>query len=859
MTDELRFEGRVAIVTGAGNGLGRAHALLLASRGARVVVNDLGGAMTGGGRSSQAADQVVQQIIDAGGEAVADYESVEEGRRIVEHALDAFGRVDIVVNNAGILRDTSFHKMSEEDWDLIYRVHVLGSFRVTHAAWSHMRDQKYGRVVMTASAAGIYGNFGQANYSMAKLGLLGLSNTLAQEGAGKGIQVNTIAPIAGSRLTETVLPKELIDALKPEYVSPLVAWLCHESCPESGGLFEVGGGYFGKLRWQRAAGQMFRLGRTMRPEDLEKAWAAVTDFEHATYPASVTESLTPILDNINAGPSRGGNDLIDVDAALAYRFPKRTTTYDERDLSLYALGVGAAANPMDDSELQLVYELHQDGFLPLPSYGVIPAVNNFLSLAKEGVLPDGFNFGLERILHGEQRMTLMRPLPTHAKLTHEMRVKDVFDKGKHAFVDIETKSYDESGELLMVNSLIAVIRGAGGFGGSRGETGERNTPPAREPDAVVEEAVHANQALLYRLSGDWNPLHADPGFAKAMGFDRPILHGLCTMGYAVRHVVKAMVPGGDPRLVHGLEVRMSKSVFPGDTLITEMWKEGDRILFQTRVKGRDDIALSQGAVSVWEKIPEPKAAPAPKASEPAAPKAQEVTSAAVFSAIGAYIKGHPELVEKIATIYQFQLTGPDSVWTLDLKAGAVAPGETGKPDCTLRLSDADFMGMVRGEKDPQQLFMKGELKISGNIMASQKLTFLQKVDPKEVAAAAASTAPAPAAAPTVTRSPVAKQVFEALAVRLSANPALGKDLQADLRIHVQEPGATATLRMKDGRVSLAFDDAGPVQTTVSLTDEDLERLAKGEETAKSLFMHGRLKVEGAMAPAHRLSFLSNLI
>ncbi|MCA9552438.1 MAG: SCP2 sterol-binding domain-containing protein, partial [Myxococcales bacterium] len=153
----------------------------------------------------------------------------------------------------------------------------------------------------------------------------------------------------------------------------------------------------------------------------------------------------------------------------------------------------------------------------------------------------------------------------------------------------------------------------------------------------------------------------------------------------------------------------------------------------------------------------------------------------------------------------------------------------------------------------------GELKISGNIMASQKLTFLQKVDPKEVAAAAASTAPAPAAAPTVTRSPVAKQVFEALAVRLSANPALGKDLQADLRIHVQEPGATATIRMEDGRVSLAFDDAGPVQTTVSLTDEDLERLAKGEETAKSLFMHGRLKVEGAMAPAHRLSFLSNLI
>ena len=157
-------------VTGAGNGLGKSHALLLAARGAKVVVNDLGGTMTGGGKSSAAADQVVAEIKEAGGEAVANYESVEDGGRIIEHALDAFGRVDIIVNNAGILRDISFHKMSEEDWDLIYRVHVLGSFRVTHAAWPHLREQRYGRVIMPASAAGIYGNFGQANYSMAKLG-----------------------------------------------------------------------------------------------------------------------------------------------------------------------------------------------------------------------------------------------------------------------------------------------------------------------------------------------------------------------------------------------------------------------------------------------------------------------------------------------------------------------------------------------------------------------------------------------------------------------------------------------------------------------------------------------------------------
>src|SRR5580692_12016046 len=253
---DLRFDNRVAIVTGAGGGLGRAHAMLLASRGAKVVVNDLGSSTSGGGKSSAAADKVVEEIKAAGGDAVANYDSVEDGAKIVQCALDSFKRIDIVVNNAGILRDTSFPKMTQDNSDLIYKVHVLGSFRVTHAAWNHMRDAGFGRVIMTASAAGIYGNFGQANYSMAKLGLHGFAQTLAIEGRKRGVHVNTIAPIAGSRMTETVLPPDLLAALKPEFVSPLVAYLAHESCEENGSLFEVGGGFVGKLRFERAQGEL---------------------------------------------------------------------------------------------------------------------------------------------------------------------------------------------------------------------------------------------------------------------------------------------------------------------------------------------------------------------------------------------------------------------------------------------------------------------------------------------------------------------------------------------------------------------------------------------------------------------------
>lgn len=246
---EVRFDGRVAIVTGAGGGLGRAHALLLASRGARVVVNDLGGSRDGTGASTMMADQVVNEIKAGGGQAVPDYHGVdtyEGGEAIVKTAMDAFGKVDIVVANAGILRDRAFHNITEEDWDRVFAVHLKGSFNVIQPAFRIMRQNSYGRIILTTSNAGLYGNFGQANYAAAKTAMLGLMNTLELEGAKYNIKINTIAPVAASRLTEDVMPPPALEKLKPELVSPMVAYLCSEQCQESGGIFTAGGGYFGR-------------------------------------------------------------------------------------------------------------------------------------------------------------------------------------------------------------------------------------------------------------------------------------------------------------------------------------------------------------------------------------------------------------------------------------------------------------------------------------------------------------------------------------------------------------------------------------------------------------------------------------
>ena len=285
----INFDNRVVVISGAGAGLGRSHALAFASRGARVLVNDVAGAEAG----EKPADAVVSAIRSAGGEAVANYDSVEQGERLVEAAMDSWGRVDVVVNNAGILRDRAFANMTEDDWEAISRVHLLGAYKVTHSAWLQMKAASYGRIINTCSAA-LYGNFGQANYSTAKSGLWGFTRTLAIEGRRYGICANAIAPLADSQLMRTILSAEQAESLKPEFVSALVVKLCSESHQETGQLYEVGGGWISQVRVQRAQGFMCKSAAE-DPDAVAANWEKVCDFSNPAYPQVGNDSIEQLM------------------------------------------------------------------------------------------------------------------------------------------------------------------------------------------------------------------------------------------------------------------------------------------------------------------------------------------------------------------------------------------------------------------------------------------------------------------------------------------------------------------------------------------------------------------------------------
>lgn len=297
---DLGYDGKVAIITGAGGGLGREHALLLASRGARVVVNDLGGSVSGDGSDKGPAETVVSEITGAGGEAVADGSSVatpEGGEAVVQTALDAFGRVDIVINNAGILRDKTFHNMTPELLGPVLDVHLKGAFYVTRPAWIKMREQGYGRVVNTSSNSGVLGNFGQSNYGAAKMGLVGLTRVLAAEGAKYNIKVNAIAPIARTRMTEDLLG-EAAERLRPELVAPVVAWLAHEDVPVSGEVYTVGGGRVARFFIGMTAGW---FDPDLTVEGVREHFDEIRDESGYTVPGNPAEEFKTFFDAIQNG------------------------------------------------------------------------------------------------------------------------------------------------------------------------------------------------------------------------------------------------------------------------------------------------------------------------------------------------------------------------------------------------------------------------------------------------------------------------------------------------------------------------------------------------------------------------------
>ncbi|XP_003486274.1 peroxisomal multifunctional enzyme type 2 [Bombus impatiens] len=715
--EELRFVDRVVIVTGAGAGLGRAYALLFASRGASVVVNDLGGSRHGDGKSTKSADSVVNEIKKNGGKAVANYDSVLDGEKIVKTAIDAFGRIDVVVNNAGILRDRSFAKMSEADWDLVQSVHLKGAFKVTQAAWPYFVKQNYGRVIMTASNSGLYGNFGQANYSAAKMGLIGLSNTLAIEGRKRNIHTNVIIPTAGSRLTEDILPPEFFEQLKPELIAPVVVWLCHEKCMENGSVIESALGWAGKCHVVRSSGSTLRqdLSSNVTPEDVEKKWSAVTDMSAAKHFDSleeVTGQFMVAVDTMKSGNSE--NSGLEDSSVLRY-------TYNYRDIILYALGVGASVKIPAD--FRYLYE-NDSNFAVFPTfYTTFDAMSATDISILEKSLPN-VELNPMKLLHGEQYIEIHKELPTEATVEIRFKVVDVLDKGKSAVFVLQNETFDTSnGEKLSTGQMILFIAGAGGFQGKRSSS--KIIPiidaPDRQPDASVTQQTSHDQAALYRLSGDKNPLHIDSNVSMMAGFKQPILHGLCSLGFSVRHVLQTYA-NGDQNLFKAVKTRFVKPVVPGQTLQTNMWQEGNRIHFQTSTVEGNLPVLTGGYVDLKRTVSMQPIMKHLSGSE-------SLESDVLFKMMDEYAKANPEQVKQINGIFLYHILvkgKPEATWTLDMKKGEVYRGnpKSGKPDATLTLEDADMMQIALGKLTPQMAFMQGKIKITGNIMLTQKLTSL---------------------------------------------------------------------------------------------------------------------------------------
>jgi NAD(P)-dependent dehydrogenase (short-subunit alcohol dehydrogenase family) len=297
--NDIGFDGKVAVITGAGRGLGRDYALFLARRGASIVVNDLGGAPDGSGCSQAPADEVASGIRAFGGKAVANYNSVGEpgeAAKIIECAQEHFGGLDILINNAGILRDKTFLNMDLDDFEMVIKVHLMGAVYITKAAFPIMREKNYGRIILATSSAGLWGNFGQTNYSAAKMGLVGFMNSLKLEGLKHNILINTVAPLAASRLGVGIFPDEVMEKwMKPEMVTPLVAYLCSDHCTATGNIFTAGLGFFAKSQLVEGEGVRFDASGSITLEMVMDSFAQISDMTQTHHFDNTSDSFLHIV------------------------------------------------------------------------------------------------------------------------------------------------------------------------------------------------------------------------------------------------------------------------------------------------------------------------------------------------------------------------------------------------------------------------------------------------------------------------------------------------------------------------------------------------------------------------------------
>ena len=444
-------------------------------------------------------------------------DSVENGEKIVETAIDNFGRIDIIINNAGILRDKSMLKITEEDWDLVHRVHLRSAFLICKAAWPHMRKQNFGRIIMTASPSGVYGNFGQANYSSAKLGLVALAKTLSVEGLKYDIKCNSILPVAASRLTEDLMPEDVLELFQPQYVAPIVAYLCHDTCPVSGEIFEAAGGYYGRYMLKRSNGKIFQNPKTVQPEDIANNWEEIMNMEGATLPKTMEEHTFKLMAQL-----QGLDNKPTPQQSVRETEPERGVVhYTPQDGILYALSIGTSVQ--EEGHLNYLYEAN-DEFQIFPTIGTSISLNAIYDFETftQAINDYGLEDNLIQTLHGEQYLKVCAPIPESGTLVSKPRIVDVLDKGTGALIIIEVHTYDQkTNNLIFYNQLSALMIGSGGFGGERvsnkPEVVECVAVPDRLPDAIIEQKTTEDQAALFRLCGDKNPLHIDPMFSSIGG------------------------------------------------------------------------------------------------------------------------------------------------------------------------------------------------------------------------------------------------------------------------------------------------------------------------------------------------------